>query len=158
MENKLAFWMLTLSIGILAFAACKPPQSGHFLKKAVASADSLVLYKVDGYPTLPAEQKTGTFYLQGYAVIEKVALDAAAQKAIKDALLDPATFDSAAVKSCPMVATMAIDLWHKGKSITTVVMSPLPCGKAILFDASKPKKPIYMELAMGNRLEELVFR
>ena len=27
MENKLVFWMLTLGIGILAFAACKPRQT-----------------------------------------------------------------------------------------------------------------------------------
>jgi hypothetical protein len=157
MRNK-SHWMVgVIAICLMTMVACKTRQPASMLKKAVMAADSIALFQVDANPTLPSEQRTGEFYLHDYRVIQRQPVSAAQMGEMKTALLDATTFDTSAVKSCPMVAQMALQLQHKGKSTLSFVLSPAPCGKAILFDAEKPRKPVYLELAPGNRLEPLVF-
>ena len=157
MGNKMSAMLFAIGFGILALASCKTSDPAHALKKALKSADSLVVYHVDGYPTIPSEQQTGVYYLQGYAVGQQQALSPDNLAAIKVALTDTATFDSNIVKSCPMIAQLAIDIRRKGKSAGTLILSPSPCGKALLFDAAKPRAPLAMDLVTGNRLEPLLF-
>ena len=157
MANKMSALLLAIGFGLLALASCKTSSPGQVLKRALQSADSLVVYRVDGYPTMPSDQQTGVYYLQGYAVGQQQALSSGNLAAIKAALADTATFDSNIVKGCPMVAQVAIDLRKKGKSTGTLILSPYPCGKALLFDAAKPTAPLAMDLVIGNRLEPLIF-
>lgn len=157
MRNK-SFWVFgAIALCLLTMVACKTQQPAYLLKKAVMAADSITLYQVDANPTLPSEQRTGEFYLHDYHVIKRLPVSAAQMGEMKTALLDSTTFDTSAVKSCPMVAQMGLQLMHKGKSTLSFVLSPAPCGKALLFDAEKPRKPVYLELTPGNRLEPLVF-
>jgi hypothetical protein len=157
MANKAAFLALGMGLCLLALAACKTVPPSQALRKAVVAADSIALYQVDGYPTPPAEQRADGQYLHGYAVTGQQPITPLQMADIKLALLDKATFDTAAVKSCPMVAQMALGLWEKGKPSMTLVLSPAPCGKALLLDAKPDDQPLYMELVPGNRLEGLVF-
>ncbi len=157
MATKTTMILLALGLAMLAGAACKTSCPSASFQKAITTADSIIVYQIDGYPTAPTEQQTGKFYLHDYAVGGRQVLAVEDMKAMQATLLDVATFDSAAVKSCPMIAKMALDFRRKGKSLATLVMSPSPCGKALLFEPAKPKAPRYMELATGNRLEPLVF-
>jgi hypothetical protein len=157
MANKTTVVLLALGLAVLAGAGCKAPRATASFQKAVTTADSIVVYQIDGYPTPAAEQLTGRFYLHDYAVGGRRVLAKEDMKAMQAILLDAATFDSAAVKSCPMIAKMALDFYYKGKSSASLVMSPSPCGKALLFEPAKPQVAHYMELATDNRLEPLVF-
>lgn len=149
--------LLGVGFGLLALASCKTISPALALKKALKSADSLVVYHVDGYPTMPSEQQTGVYYLQGYAVGQQQPLSADDLAALKVALSDTATFDSNTVKSCPMIAQCAIDIRKKGRSAGALVLSPSPCGKALLFEGAKGKAPVAMDLVIGNRVEPLLF-
>jgi hypothetical protein len=157
MATKTTMTLLALGLAVLAGAACKTPRSSTSFQRAITAADSIIVYQIEAFPTLSSEQQTGRYYLHGYAVGGRQVLAIEDMQAMQAILLDVATFDSAAVKSCPMIAKMALDFRHKGKSQATLVMSKSPCGKAVLFEAAKPKAPRYMELATGNRLEPLVF-
>ncbi len=157
MKHQPSAWLLGLGFCLLALLACKSTPRPNFAQKAFAAADQVKLYQIDGYRTLPAEQKTGEFYLHDFHVIQERKLEEDQVAAIKLALLDASTFDTSAVKSCPMVATMALELLRKGKRTMTVVLSPPPCGKALMFDPKKPRQFSSAELSIGNRLDPLVF-
>jgi hypothetical protein len=111
---------------------------------------------VDGYPTKEAEQRKDLRYVYGYEVKNVHPLLAAEVTAVKAALLDSLTFDTAAVKSCPMVAQYAIAVRQGGKMPLALVISTAPCGKALLFDKQHAEKPTSMELRLGNKLEAVV--
>jgi hypothetical protein len=157
MGSKHMILAMTLGLLGLAFAACKTPHSSQSLTQAVASADSLLIYQVEEYPIAPAEQVSGQYYLHDYAMHGKQALSAAQIAELKAILLDPTTFDTTAVKSCPMLPKMAIDLQRKGKSSMTLILSPAPCGKVLVFGADPRARPTPMELTPGNKLEAMVF-
>jgi hypothetical protein len=157
MGNKMSVLLIAMGFAVLASASCKTGITAHSLKKNLKAADAIAVYTVDGYPTLPSDQKTGTYYLQGYAVGQQHILSADNLEAIKVALNDTATFDSNIVKSCPMIAQVAIDILQKGKSKATLILSPYPCGKALLFDPARSAAPVAMDLVIGNRLEPLLF-
>ncbi len=157
MANKMSALLLAIGFGMLTLASCKTSSPAQALKKALKTADSLAVYHVDGYPTIASEQKTGVYYLQGYAVGQEQTLSASDLVALKVALSDTATFDANTVKSCPMIAQLAIDIRKKGKSAGTLVLSPSPCGKALLFEGAKPKAPAAMDLVIGNGVEPLLF-
>lgn len=143
---------------ILALAACKTVAPAKVLRQAVMDCDTIALYQVSGHPTPPSEQKLGEVYLNGYAQSKRIPLTPSEMEAIRVALLAETTFDSAAVKSCPMVTQMLLDLRHKGKTEYMIALSPAPCGKAIFYKMDKQPKSAYMELTPGNTLEPLVFR
>ncbi|MBL0017433.1 MAG: hypothetical protein IPP17_13625 [Bacteroidetes bacterium] len=126
------------------------------LPKAIEKADTLWACKVDGYPTKEAEQRKDLRYVYGYEVKNVHPLLAAEVTAVKAALLDSLTFDTAAVKSCPMVAQYAIAVRQGGKMPLALVISTAPCGKALLFDKQHADKPTSMELRLGNKLEAVV--
>lgn len=143
---------------VFALAACKPratTTAGQF-GKAFSKADTLWACKVDGYPTPAAEQRKDLRYLHGYEVKEVHPLLATEIDAVKAALLDSLTFDMAAVKSCPMVAQYAVAVRKNGRSPVALVLSPSPCGKALLFDKQHAEKPVSMELRPGNKLEGIL--
>jgi hypothetical protein len=140
----------------LMCAACKPSANGSSFRKAVEKADTLWAYQVDGYPTAAAEQKKDLRYLYGYEIKKVHPLLAPEIVSVKAALLDSTTFDTSAVKSCPMVAQYAVAIRNKGKTPVAVVMSPAPCGKALVFEAGHADKPTHMELREGNKLEGIV--
>ncbi len=156
MENK---WGKSLGmVAILAFVlmACKPQSTAQDFQKAIEKADTLWACKVDGYPTKEAEQRKDLRYVYGYEVKNAHPLLAAEVTAVKAALLDSLTFDTAAVKSCPMVAQYAIAVRQAGKMPLALVISTAPCGKALLFDKQHAGKPTSMELRLGNKLEAVV--
>jgi hypothetical protein len=157
MGSKIGMALLALLLTGALLTACKPAQPMKAYQKTVTAADSLVLYQVEEYPTEPSAQQTGQYYLHDYATLGRQQLSAAEMKDLQAILIDPATFDSAAVKSCPMLAKMALDIRRKGKSTMTLVMSPAPCGKVLIFEGAHGTQPKSMELAPGNRLEAIVF-
>ena len=140
----------------LALAACKPTSTIERFQKTLSSADTLWACEIDGYPTLPAEHKQGIRYVFDYEVKRVHPLLATEVADIKAALLDSTTYDNTNVKSCPMVAQWAIAVRNRGKSPTAMVLSPSPCGKALVFDAKHADKPLNLELREGNALEALV--
>ena len=158
MANRQTLLVTATLLCAIALSACRGSHGANGLKKAVNAADSLVRYQIAASPTLASEQKTGQFYLHDFAIIGKLPLSAIEMADLKKVLLDAATFDTIAIKSCPMVPRIAIDFLDKGKSSMTLILSPSPCGKVLLFDAKPGKKVIYMELIMGNLLEPIVFR
>ena len=108
MENKWGKSLGMVAILALVLMACKPQSTAQDFQKAIEKADTLWACKVDGYPTKEADQRKDLRYVYGYEVKNVHPLLAAEVTAVKAALLDSLTFDTTAVKSCPMVAQYAI--------------------------------------------------
>ena len=140
----------------IILAACKPTSTLNRFQKQIATADTLWACEIDGYQTLPAEHKQGIRYIFDYEVKKVRPLLSTEVADIKAALLDSTTYDNTNVKSCPMVAHWAIAVRNHGKSPVAMVLSPSPCGKALVFDQKQADKPLNLELREGNRLEALV--
>ncbi len=156
MENKWGKSLGMVAILALVLMACKPQSTAQDFQKAIEKADTLWACKVDGYPTKEAEQRKDLRYVYGYEVKNVHPLLAVEVTAVKAALLDSLTFDTAAVKSCPMVAQYALAVRQDGKMPLALVISTAPCGKALLFDKQHAEKPTSMELRLGNKLEAVV--
>jgi hypothetical protein len=152
----IAWAALTVGTTMLMLAACKPSATGSNFRKAIEKADTLWAYQVDGYPTAAAEQKKDLRYLYGYEVKKVHPLLAPEVVSVKATLLDSTTFDTSAVKSCPMVAQYALAVRNKGKTPVAVVISTAPCGKALVYEAKQADKPVHFELREGNKLEGIV--
>lgn len=151
--------MLVCVFGLLslcALLACKSKDVSTSYRHQIEKADTLWAFQVDGYPTKGEEQRKDRRYLYDYEVKKVHPLLSTEMADMKSALLDSTTFDTAAVKSCPMIAQYAIAIRNHGKSPVAVVISPAPCGKALLFNSKRPGKPTCMELRTGNRLEALL--
>ena len=156
MANKWSLGLGVTALLALGLIACKPQGSVQKFQKAIAKADTLWACKVDGYPTEAAAQRKDLRYVFGYEVKNVHPLLANEVSLVKAALLDSTTFDTAAVKSCPMVAAYAIAIRKGGKMPWALVMSTSPCGKALVFDGRQAAKPTTMELRLGNKLESIV--
>lgn len=140
----------------LVLIACKPQSAASSFHKAIEKADTIWACKVDGYPIPAADQRKDLRYVYGYEVKNVHPLLATEVAGIKAALMDSLTFDTAVVKSCPMVAQYALAVRQDGKMPLALVMSTAPCGKALLFDKRHADKPTSMELRIDNKLEALV--
>lgn len=138
--------------------ACKPRDPLRTFRKAITKADTLWAYQVDGYPTPAQDQRKGVRYLYDYEVRKVHPLLVTEVAEAKASLLDSTTFDTGTVKSCPMVAQYALSVRDKGKTPIAVVVSTAPCGKALIFEAGEPSKPMHMELRVGNALEGILER
>lgn len=135
---------------LFAITACKPTGTLERFQQVVAHADTLWACEIDGNPTLPAEHKHGIRYVFDYEVKLVRPLLATEVEAFRKALQDSTTFDKVNVKSCPMVAKWAIAVRHRGEFPAAMVISPAPCGKALIFDKKHPDKPLNLELTGQN--------
>jgi hypothetical protein len=153
-NNWKALGCALLLVGMVL--GCTSRKGGQDFRGAIIDADTLWAYKVDGYPVAPGEQRRDLRYIFGYPVQKVHPLLAHEVLMLRTVVSDPSTFDTTAVKSCPMVAQYAFAVRKKGKTPVAVVISPAPCGKALIFHSKNADKPISMELSIGNRLEEVL--
>ena len=90
------------------------------------------MYMVEAIPVMSVEQVQGLNYIYDYLIIKTKTVKKKDAMSVFSAVLDTNQYVYGEAKKCPFMAKYAVRFTKCNKSIT-VVISPQPCDKAIIF-------------------------
>lgn len=98
----------------------------------VKNACKVELYMVDAIPVMSIEQVQGNNYIYDYHIIKTKTIRKKEGISLFSAVLDSNQYVYGEAKKCPFMARYAVQ-FRKGNKSLTIVFSPQPCDKAIIF-------------------------
>ena len=141
-------------LGLIAIITMNNCASLPAYEGVVRRADAVMLYEVEKFAVDPMTQTAGVQYVGNYKVVKNIALDESQQRSLKSEVLNVDNYAGDDVKSCPHVASYAIEFRYKDKVDFTMVISWSPCAKAYV--TTKAGKEELIDLVPNGVLEQLV--
>lgn len=155
---KLFFLPLTLILMANYCQAQHPhPVFGEFAA-IIKKAKTITVHEIDKTDTNEEEevQDTSKRTFLGYAIARSQSLESKALHDLSKTLLNEKNYIFDAKKSCPMMATYALEIINKDNQSFSILLSDSFCTKAVIHSSEKGFETKYIDLTDENEILTLL--
>ena len=100
--------------------------------KVITSSSRILVYEINPIPVLSVDQIQGENYMYDYQILRSLVFRKKEAAGLIFGVMDTAQYLYGINKKCPFMGKYAIQ-FGKGTKVITMIVSPEPCEKMIIF-------------------------